>query len=334
MTTKEIKQKAEQHYAACGIIPAKFFDEYTKFMDERVKTFPKSKKLYAGLYNFAQPPESAKSIIVCIQRLNKYKVPNSLRGLIGKHYLFDGRVHFSEEYRAGAEFEAYLHTLGMSVIKYEPPVRWAAARAGIGKFGRNNFIYSLEHGSNVIVRTWTVDKVLEYDEIPADFHLPECSDDCQKCVKACPTNAFTDGFSMDYAKCIAYHTFNAEELPSEEILQQMGQCLYGCDMCQDVCPANKNKFTENEPFPLLEQYEAYMQPEAVFNMTEETYNKIVNPRFWYCGENGLWRWKCSALRAMVNSKKPEYFKYIKDSLSHEDPRIQTIAQWGCRTLGL
>ncbi|WP_461255101.1 hypothetical protein [Treponema sp. R80B11-R83G3] len=100
MKTQEIKNKAlELGYVACGIIPSSVFEEYSQYLDERIKTFPESKQLYEPLYALAKPPDNGKSVIVCIRRYNKYKVPAGLNGIIGKLYMFDGRVPYSREYR-------------------------------------------------------------------------------------------------------------------------------------------------------------------------------------------------------------------------------------------
>jgi epoxyqueuosine reductase len=74
----------------------------------------------------------------------------------------------------------------MNILQKELPARWAAAKAGLGKFGHNNFIYSPEHGSYIWIDTWTVNKELDYDDMPEDACLSVCNEECHKCVKACP----------------------------------------------------------------------------------------------------------------------------------------------------
>ena len=79
MISSKIKEKALQlNFASCGIIPAAAFAEYKQSLDKRVSTFVKSESSYMPLYSFVTPPVAAKSIIVCLQRINKYKVPDSL----------------------------------------------------------------------------------------------------------------------------------------------------------------------------------------------------------------------------------------------------------------
>ena len=335
MLTSEIKRKAQQlGFSACGIIPANSFAEYNQYLDERVKSFPESKKLYEPLYEMAVLPENVKSIIVCSQEYAKYKIPDSLNGLIGRSLLCDGRIPYSYEFRAKLEFSDYLKTLGLDVSQPEIPNRWAAAKAGIGKFGRNNFIFSAEHGSFIRIAAWLVDKELEYDVMEEEALASACSESCQKCVQACPTKALSSALSMDRGKCVAQLSFFAKDALSEDVRAQMGRWMYGCDVCQDVCPLNKGKLKEKEEFPLLSDIEASLEYESILEMDESAYINIIFPRFWYTGKDGLWRWKCGALRSMINSGDEKYYKTIKKYCGHADAYISETARWGCGILGI
>jgi len=307
-------------FLACGIIPMPAFDEYNKALDQRIESFPESRELYEPLYNQTKKIENAKTLIVCTQSYNNYRVPESLNGLIGKMYLFDSRLSYSEEYRARQEFESFLKTLGIEFLQGSVPARWAAAKAGVGKFGRNNFIYDPVHGSYLTILTWVTDTELEYDEpveagltgtTQADTTLAEgCSENCRKCINTCPTGALNDSLSMNRGKCIAELSFFAKELPDEETQTKMGRWIYGCDACQDCCPMNsaEDRGVEagasaraKKDFPLLGDYEKFLKPEFIINMDQVTYENIINPRFWYMGKDNLWLWKANALRNMANS---------------------------------
>ena len=334
-TSAEIKRKAlELGFLGCGIIPVNVFDEYAQSLDERVKSFPESKAFYDPLYNLVNQPDNAKSIIVCTNRYNKYKVPGNLDRSIGKVYLFDSRISYTQEYRENSEFETYIKLLGMNVHTGGVPSRLAAAKAGLGKFGRNNFLYDQEHGSYIWINAWVVDKELEYDDIKNDTLHPSCDESCQKCVKSCPTKALSGSFSMDRGGCVAQLSCYAKDLMDENTMPEMGTWLYGCDACQDACPLNRDKFTETEDYPLLAMFEEYLKPERILEMDENTYKNILNPRFWYAGEDKLWLWKCNALRSMINSGEEKYHPLIKKACNDEDARIKKIAQWGLKRLNL
>jgi len=335
MLSQKIKEKAKQlDYTACGIISAAVFDEYLNELDERSRLFPESKKHYDELRFFATPPENAKSIIVCTQRYNRYKVPKDSEPFFGKMYLFDNRISYTDENRANTEFETFIKILGLNVIEAPVPDRWAGARAGLGKFGRNNFLYDADHGSFIIINTWIVDKELEYDSPPAMPNLSACSDSCHKCIEACPTGALSGKMKMDMGKCICRVQFDEEDALTGEMRENMGVWIYGCDACQDVCPMNNNKFVESKEYPLLMEFGELITAESILNMDEETYRKVLNPRFWYAGENNLWLWKCNSLRAMINTGDSKYHTLIKQSCDNKDERISQMAKWGCEKLGI
>ena len=335
MIAQDIKHMALQlGYTACGIIPSVSFDEYKQYLDERVNSFPESKKLYKPLYGLVKPPENSKSIIVCTWRYNRYKMPDHLDGVIGKLYLFDIVGAAWRENEAYIEFENYINSLDINILEGYIPDRLAAAKAGLGKFGYNNFIYDPEHGSYIRIDAWSVDAELDYDITPENTVLPECNASCLKCVEACPTKALSGKFSMDRGKCVAQISYYSKDLPHEDTRTQMGSWLYGCDVCQDVCPLNKDKFTETEEYPAISGFEEYLQLEKIMEMDVDTYIEKLYPHFGYTGKDGLWLWICNALRSMINSGDAGYHHQIKQYCDNPDRRISEMAKWGCSMLGI
>ena len=333
MLSQKIKAKAiELEYVGCGIIPAASFDEYANEIDKRSEMFPEAKEYYDIFRDISSPPKGSKSIIVCTQRINRYVIPKDFEPFFGKMYLFDNRISYTDEHRANTEFETYLKMLGLNIIDGSIPDRWAGARAGLGKFGRNNFLYDEKHGSYIIINTWIVDKELDYDATPENVYLSVCADGCHKCIEACPTKALSDKLLMNAAKCICRVQFDGEDALKGDMKEQMGVWLYGCDACQDVCPANKGKFTESVEYPLLSEFEEFMNLESILEMDEETYQTILNPRFWYAGKENLWLWKCNVLRCMINSGDTKYHALIKQQCDNADERISNMAKWGCEKL--
>lgn len=325
----KIKAKAiEAGYESCGIIEASLFEEFLVQLNTRSTLFPHAGPFYDRLRRLANPKESiewAKSIIVCLRRYDRYKIPEGLERFVGKVFLVDSRLSYSKEYAGTVEFEQFLDGIGLKAIKNAAPARWSAVKAGLGKFRNNNFVYT-KRGSWNWIDTWVIDKQMEY-EIPIDDARFACPDSCNRCIKACPTAALSDSLTMDGTCCIAHLSCAANLLPSENLRDKMGTWLYGCDVCQNVCPANSGTWQENEKFPEPSRLKDIITLEDLFLMDEETYWAKVQPRFWYISKDDIWQWKCNALRAMANMDSPKYEKYFIRALADHNENVREIASW-------
>jgi epoxyqueuosine reductase len=219
--------------------------------------------------------------------------------------------------------------------------RAIAHRAGLGFFGKNGLLISEKFGSRFNIGCLLVST---HSKVFAELFSKSswgCGgnahanstycENCNLCIKACPTGAL-GGDALKTKQCISYLTQKDDLIPEEEkLIAQAGQ-LYGCDICQDVCPLNNGIFTEEEEYPLMADFEEIMQPENILEMDEETYKSLVNPRFWYIGEEGLWKWKCNALRVLINEGDEKYHPLIKKYCDHEDERISQVAREGWEEL--
>ncbi len=144
--------------------------------------------------------------------------------------------------------------------------RYLAYLAGIGYYGINNNIITDKYGSYVFIGYIVNNYNLEVDESNDKTCLG-----CNKCVKYCPGNALEGNYQMDPKKCISYITQKKEELTDEEKRKmKKNKSLFGCDICQVVCPHNKDieiskfkEFTNN----------------LITNLNEEEINSISNKEF-------------------------------------------------------
>ena len=333
--TASIRFKAlELGHDLCGIIPAETFGEFTRGLEKRMEDFPESKGEYEGLRRLAAMPENAKSVIVCAHKYTQYKIPACFDGLIGKCYLFDGRLGFTQEFEACKGLGEFLTSLGIAYKQNSVSARWAAQKAGLGFFGRNNFLYT-KFGSYAWINTWEVDAELDYTQNAPDPGIQcLCNDHCRKCVEACPTKALSGDFAMDKRKCVAQISFGGPGAGDTALHDPMGTWIYGCDACQDACPMNKGKFNETTNFPRMDETERGITLEKILLMDDEYFEKILHPRFWYLPKERMWVWKCNALRAMANSGDAKYRALIRNALAHDDEQVRKTAQWACEKLGI
>jgi epoxyqueuosine reductase len=117
-----------------------------------------------------------------------------------------------------------------------------AARAGIGWLGKHTNIITRKFGSWVFLGEILIDAELEYDT-----PMPDLCGTCTACLDACPTQAIVQPYLLDANKCISYLTIEHRgELP-KEIVANFQNWIYGCDICQDVCPWNRFQNETDEP---------------------------------------------------------------------------------------
>lgn len=118
--------------------------------------------------------------------------------------------------------------------------RELALRSGIGKAGKNNSLITAKGGSFVFLGGLAVDTWLEPGPLIPSFgelkYFRGCRE-CKKCINSCPGNALKDGNTLDYEKCVSYLTVKKGYIP-KDCRSLMGDSIYGCDVCFEVCPLN------------------------------------------------------------------------------------------------
>jgi len=111
--------------------------------------------------------------------------------------------------------------------------REAAARSGVGFYGKNTLLITRRHGSWVVLGTLVSDRDVEESEA-----LDAGCGSCTLCIEACPTHALDEPGTLDATRCLSYWTQAPAAIP-EDYRTELGAQVYGCDICQDVCPWNR-----------------------------------------------------------------------------------------------
>ena len=143
-----------------------------------------------------------------------------------------------------------------------------AVRAGLGWMGKHSNVITKEYGSWIFIGELLLDVELDYDHETVPDHCGTCT----ACLDACPTQAIVAPYIVDSRLCLSYATIElrSPELP-EAITQNMSGWIYGCDICQDVCPWNRfEKPTDEERFQ-PRNAETSLGLDETIEMTHETY---------------------------------------------------------------
>lgn len=142
-----------------------------------------------------------------------------------------------------------------------------AARAGLGWIGKNTNLLSVEHGSFFFIGQLIIDL-----ELPAtDKVVRDHCGNCTRCIDACPTQAIVAPYILDARKCISYQTIENHGEIDPALEGKFENRVFGCDICQDVCPWNLKSKAHHEP--------AFMPSPELMNLSREEWNNMDKPTF-------------------------------------------------------
>ncbi|MDS1030464.1 tRNA epoxyqueuosine(34) reductase QueG [Bacillota bacterium LX-D] len=196
--------------------------------------------------------------------------------------------------------------------------RAIAARAGLGWYGKNCAIMTKRAGSWIALGEILVDIFL-----PEDEPLPPGCGSCTKCLDACPTGALTKPYQVNCQKCISYLTQSKKIIP-DQYRALMGNSLYGCDACQDVCPYNQ-KVSRDLNAAAQEAIFSELDLSYLLSLSKGGFQKEYKDRaFGWLGKNILQR---NALIALGNSKDPAAIPLLIKGLNSSSPQQRGYSAW-------
>ena len=200
-----------------------------------------------------------------------------------------------------------------------------AAHSGVGWLGKHTNVLSRDLGSWFFLGEILLNLALDYDTPGEDF----CGS-CTRCIDACPTDALVEPYVLDGRRCISYLTIELREDIPEEFREPMGNLIFGCDICQDVCPWNARvpvssveefKPRESNRAPDLREL-SRLSPE---DFSERYRGSPIKRAKW----QGFMR---NVAVAMGNSRDPEMIPELENLLDSEDPMIRRHASWALEKL--
>ncbi|MFC5194594.1 tRNA epoxyqueuosine(34) reductase QueG [Bizionia hallyeonensis] len=144
-----------------------------------------------------------------------------------------------------------------------------AAKSGLGWIGKHSNLLTQQVGSFYFIAELIIDLELEYDTVTTD-HCGTCT----KCIDACPTQAITEPYVVDGSKCISYFTIELKENIPTEFKGQFNDWMFGCDICQDVCPWNRFSKAHSEPLFNPHPELLDMTKKDWEEITEDTFRKV------------------------------------------------------------
>jgi epoxyqueuosine reductase len=202
--------------------------------------------------------------------------------------------------------------------------REGAARAGVGFYGKNTLLITRRHGSWVVLGTL----VTEADVEPSAPLALDCGS-CRLCVDACPTDALDEPGVLDATRCLSYWTQSPQPIP-EPFREPLGTQVYGCDICQDVCPWNRGTERRRageslppdaEPTVSLADWLAEPEEELAAR-----YDRLYVP-----GNDGRYL-RRNALVAAGNSGDPGLVPLVEAHRESDDELVREHARWAAERL--
>src|SRR5437764_7796723 len=202
--------------------------------------------------------------------------------------------------------------------------REAAARAGVGFYGKNTLLITRRHGSWVVLGTLVTDVELEPTP-PLDL---DCGS-CRLCIDACPTGALDEPGTLDSTRCLSYWTQAPATIP-EPYRQELGAQVYGCDICQDVCPWNRG--VEKRRRGLLPADDATPHVSLVDWLEREGDDLRGEFRRLYVPKNDSRYLRRNAIVAVGNVGRREDVDLLEPYLDCDDELLREHAQWAARRI--
>ncbi len=277
--TNLIKEEAKRlGFMSCGMSKAEFLEEEAPRLEEWLNKNRNGQMYYMeNHFDKRLDPtklvEGSKSVISLLLNYypNEFQNPESYK--ISK-YAYGKDYHFVIKDKLKSLLQFIQNEIGevdgRAFVDSAPVLDKAwAAKSGLGWIGKNSNLLSKKAGSFFFIAELIVDLELEYDT-PVTDHCGTCT----ACIDACPTNAIVEPYKVDGSKCISYFTIELKDQLPNSFKNTFDDWMFGCDVCQDVCPWNR--FSKSHSEPLFDPHPDLLKFDKKDweEITKETFNEI------------------------------------------------------------
>ncbi|MFP6612024.1 MAG: tRNA epoxyqueuosine(34) reductase QueG, partial [Pirellulales bacterium] len=196
-----------------------------------------------------------------------------------------------------------------------------AQLAGLGWIGKNTLLLNTDAGSWFFLAALLTDQELVYDEPTATDHCGTCT----ACLDACPTDAFVDAYVLDARRCISYLTIELKETIPAPLREGVGDWLFGCDVCQHVCPWNHFAPPSGEPALMPRENANPVALAPLFDMDDEQFRRhFRSTPLWRPRRRGILR---NAAIVLGNQRHPSAILALAKGLNDSEPLVRAASAW-------
>lgn len=329
----------------CGIAPVQDFPELARFPQwiaegragemKYLESRNEAGQLRRASLKSAFP--WARSVVVCAVNYNtahpySTQVHDDTRGWISR-YAWSREDYHDSVLRRLRDVESKLKELWLpeqietlSYVDTGPIIERVYAKyAGIGWLGKNTCLINQQTGSWLFLGV-----IITSLELTPDLPASDRCGTCTRCIEACPTSAFIAPHQLDSNRCIAYLTIEKRGPIPEELRTGIGHQVFGCDICQDVCPWNrKSPASDKSEF---QPREGFVSPALAWlaEISEEEFREVFRESpVKRAKRNGLRR---NALVAIGNSGDSSLTGVAERAMNDPDPAVSEAAQWASKRL--
>ncbi|KJD35525.1 epoxyqueuosine reductase [Tamlana sedimentorum] len=274
-----IKSEAKRlGFLSCGISKAAFLEEEAPRLEKWLnKNMNGEMRYMENHFDKRLDPtklvEDSKSVVSLLLNYYPDKIQNEDSYKLSR-YAYGTDYHFviKDKLKSLLYFiqEEIGEVSGRAFVDSAPVLDKAwAAKSGLGWIGKHSNLLSQKVGSFFFIAELIIDLELDYDT-PTTDHCGTCT----ACIDACPTQAITEPYVVDGSKCISYFTIELKENIPTEFKGKFDDWMFGCDVCQDVCPWNRFSKPHNEPLFNPHPELLSMSKKDWEDITEETFRKV------------------------------------------------------------